>query len=95
MSDPTRTKYNLDYYVNLADELVKRGTHVLSIKDMAGLLKPKAVRMLVDAIRQRHPDVPIHLHTHDTAGIGIATYIAAAEVGIDVVAGNTSTKPKR
>jgi len=85
VSDPTRTKYNLDYYVNLADELVKRGTHVLSIKDMAGLLKPKAVRMLVDAIRQRHPDVPIHLHTHDTAGTGIANYIAAVEAGIDVV----------
>ena len=85
MSDSTRSKYNLDYYVNLAEKLVKRGTHVLSIKDMAGLLKPKAVRMFVDSIRQRHPDVPIHLHTHDT------------EAGIEVVdvAGNTFTKPKR
>ncbi len=85
VSDPTRTKYNLDYYVHLADELVKRGTHVLAIKDMAGLLKPKAVRMLIDAIRQRHPDVPIHLHTHDTAGTGVANYLAAAEAGCDVV----------
>lgn len=85
VSDPSRTKYNLDYYVNLADELVKRGTHILCIKDMAGLMKPKAIRMLIDAIRQRHPNVPIHLHTHDTAGTGVANYLAAAEAGCDVV----------
>ena len=71
VSDPKKTKYNLKYYVDLADQLVKSGTHILAIKDMAGLLKPKAVHVLVDAIRQRHPDVPIHLHTHDTAGTGI------------------------
>ncbi|CAF0720897.1 unnamed protein product [Brachionus calyciflorus] len=85
VSDPTRTKYNLNYYVDLADQLVKAGTHVLSIKDMAGLLKPKATYMLIDAIRQRHPDVPIHLHTHDTAGTGVANYMAAAQAGCDVV----------
>jgi pyruvate carboxylase len=85
VSDPKRTKYNLQYYVDLADQLVKNGTHILAIKDMAGLLKPKAIHMLVDAIRQRHPDVPIHLHTHDTAGTGVANYMAAAEAGVDVV----------
>ncbi len=85
VSDPSRTKYNLKYYVDLADELVKAGTHILCIKDMAGLLKPKAVTMLIDAIRQRHPDIPIHLHTHDTAGTGVANYIAAAHAGADVV----------
>lgn len=85
VSDPTRTKYNLEYYVNLADELVKRGTHVLCIKDMAGLLKPQAVRMLIDGIRQKHPNIPIHLHTHDTAGTGVANYLAAAEAGCDIV----------
>lgn len=85
VSDPTRTKYNLDYYRKLADELVKAGTHVLSIKDMAGLLKPKAAVILVDAIRQRHPDIPIHIHTHDTAGAGVAAMLACAEAGADVV----------
>lgn len=85
VSDPTRTKYNLDYYVDLADQLVKAGAHVLSIKDMAGLLKPKATHMLIDAIRQRHPDLPIHLHTHDTAGTGVANYMAAAQAGCDIV----------
>jgi pyruvate carboxylase len=78
---PKRNKYNLNYYVQLADELVKAGTHILAIKDMAGLLKPKAVTMLVDAIRQRHPDMPIHIHTHDTAGTGIANYLAATKAG--------------
>lgn len=52
---------------------------------MAGLLKPNAIRMLIDGIRQRHPDMPIHLHTHDTAGTGVANYIAAAEAGCDVI----------
>ncbi len=69
----------------MADEMVRAGSHVLAIKDMAGLLKPKAVHMLVDAIRQRHPDVPLHLHTHDTAGTGVANYLAAARAGCDVV----------
>lgn len=83
VADKTRTKYNLDYYMKLVDELVKMGTHILSIKgnesasiesdrsrkrtcptvDMAGLLKPRATKMLIDAIRQKHPDLPIHLHT--------------------------------
>ncbi len=85
VSNPSKTKYNLQYYVNLADQLVKSGAHILAIKDMAGLLKPKAVTMLVDAIRQKHPEIPIHLHTHDTAGTGVANYMAAAEAGVDIV----------
>jgi pyruvate carboxylase len=85
VSNPNRTKYDLKYYVGLADELVKAGTHVLSIKDMAGLLKPRAARLLVDAIRQKQPDVPIHIHTHDTSGSGVASMLACAEAGADVV----------
>ena len=52
---------------------------------MAGLLKPKSAKMLVDGIRQKHPDLPIHIHTHDTAGVGVAAMLAAAEAGADVV----------
>ncbi|XP_012284671.1 pyruvate carboxylase, mitochondrial isoform X2 [Orussus abietinus] len=85
VSDPTRTKYNLKYYTDLATELVKAGTHVLCIKDMAGLLKPKAAALLIDAIRQKHPDIPLHIHTHDTAGAGVAAMLACGENGADVV----------
>ncbi|XP_026741736.1 pyruvate carboxylase, mitochondrial isoform X2 [Trichoplusia ni] len=85
VSDPNKKKYDLKYYVNLADELVKAGTHVLAIKDMAGLLKPQAAKMLIGAIRDRHPDVPIHVHTHDTSGAGVAAMLACAEAGADVV----------
>ncbi|XP_011697909.1 PREDICTED: pyruvate carboxylase, mitochondrial isoform X2 [Wasmannia auropunctata] len=85
VSDPNRTKYNLKYYTDLANELVKAGTHVLAIKDMAGLLKPRAAEMLIDAIRQKHPDVPLHIHTHDTAGAGVASMLACAKSGADVV----------
>ncbi|KAJ6636261.1 Pyruvate carboxylase, mitochondrial [Pseudolycoriella hygida] len=85
VSDPKKTKYDLKYYTNLADELVKAGTHVLCIKDMAGLLKPSAAKLLVTAIRDKHPDVPIHIHTHDTSGAGVASMLACAEAGADVV----------
>ncbi|XP_065369383.1 pyruvate carboxylase, mitochondrial isoform X2 [Calliphora vicina] len=85
VSDPTRTKYDLKYYTNLADELVKAGTHVLCIKDMAGLLKPQAATLLISAIRDKHPDIPIHIHTHDTSGAGVASMLACAHAGADVV----------
>ncbi|XP_016973978.1 pyruvate carboxylase, mitochondrial isoform X1 [Drosophila rhopaloa] len=85
VSDPQRTKYDLKYYTNLADELVKAGTHVLCIKDMAGLLKPEAARLLITAIRDKHPDIPIHIHTHDTSGAGVASMLACANAGADVV----------
>ena len=85
ISDPSKTKYTLDYYMNLTDELVRAGTHVLCIKDMAGLLKPRAAKMLICSIRDRYPDVPIHVHTHDTSGAGVASMLAAAEAGADVV----------
>lgn len=71
--------------MDLAKQLNKLGIHILGIKDMAGLLKPKAVRMLVSALRQEFPNLPIHVHTHDTAGAGVASMLAAAEVGADAV----------
>jgi pyruvate carboxylase len=74
----------LDYYVKLTDQLVAAGAHILCIKDMAGLLRPASVRILVDAIRQRHPDIPIHVHTHDTSGAGVASMLAASEAGVDI-----------
>ncbi|XP_069596267.1 pyruvate carboxylase, mitochondrial [Ranitomeya imitator] len=85
VADPTRTKYTLDYYVNLAEELVKAGTHILCIKDMAGLLKPKASDLLIRSLRDKFPDIPIHVHTHDTAGAGVASMLACAQAGADIV----------
>jgi len=85
VSDPSKTKYTLSYYQKLSDELIKSGAHVLCIKDMAGLLKPRAATMLVDAIRQKHPHIPIHIHTHDTSGAGVASMINCALAGADVV----------
>jgi pyruvate carboxylase len=86
VSDPRRTKYDLKYYVELAKEVVKRGTHLLCIKDMAGLLKPRAATMLVKALKEA-VDVPLHLHMHDTSGNSIASYFAAIDAGIDVIDG--------
>jgi pyruvate carboxylase len=85
VSDPTKKKYSLQYYVDLAGALVKLGIHVLSIKDMAGLLKPRAATMLITSLRRAFPDVPIHVHTHDTAGSGVASMIACAEADADVI----------
>ncbi|KAJ9109170.1 hypothetical protein QFC21_000499 [Naganishia friedmannii] len=85
VANPKKTKYTLDYYLDLVDQLVKEGIHVLGIKDMAGLLKPEAATMLIGAIRKAHPDLPIHVHSHDTAGIAAASMIACAAAGADVV----------
>src|SRR5262245_40579344 len=86
VSDPRRKKYDLKYYVNLAKDIVRRGTHLLAIKDMAGLLKPRAATMLVKALKDA-VDVPLHLHMHDTSGNSIAAYMAAVEAGVDVIDG--------
>ncbi|MEM6456095.1 MAG: pyruvate carboxylase [Acidobacteriota bacterium] len=85
VADAGRTKYDLAYYVDVAGALIERGVHVLAIKDMAGLLKPTSTRMLVGALRDAFPETPIHVHTHDTAGTGVASMLAAAEAGADVV----------
>ncbi|MBQ0037891.1 MAG: pyruvate carboxylase [Clostridiales bacterium] len=82
--DPSRDKYTLEYYVNLAKELEKRGAHMLAIKDMSGLLKPYAAKKLVSTLKQEI-GLPIHLHTHDTTGNQVATLLMAAEAGVDVV----------
>lgn len=85
ISDPSKTKYTLDYYLKLAEELVKAGTHILCIKDMAGLLKPQAANILISALRERYPDLPIHIHTHDTSGAGVASMLECAKAGADAV----------
>jgi pyruvate carboxylase len=84
--DPARTKYSLDYYVALAKQLVGMGTHILGIKDMAGLCKPYAAFALVKALRDE-VDVPIHFHTHDTSGVNAASVLRAADAGVDIVDG--------
>lgn len=82
--DESREKYNLNYYIRMAKELERRGTHVLGIKDMSGLLKPMAAEKLVKALKQEI-GIPIHLHTHDTSGNGVATVLMAAQAGVDIV----------
>lgn len=84
LSDPAEGLYTLDYYLRLAEQIVDAGAHVLAIKDMAGLLRPPAARKLVTALRERF-DLPVHLHTHDTAGGQLATLIAAIDAGVDAV----------
>ncbi|MGY0537764.1 pyruvate carboxylase [Nocardioides sp. YJ-D4] len=99
LSSPDEKLYTLDYYLRLAEEIVSAGAHVLAIKDMAGLLRAPAARTLVTALRERF-DLPVHLHTHDTAGGQLATLTAAIEAGVDAVdaatasmAGTTSQPP--
>jgi len=94
--DPARSKYDLKYYVGMAKELEAAGAHVLGLKDMAGLMKPASAKALVRALKQE-VGLPIHYHTHDTAGVAIASILAAAEAGVDAVdcamdsfSGNTS-----
>lgn len=82
--DPSEDLYTLDYYLRLAEGMVEAGAHILAIKDMAGLLRAEAAATLVTALRERF-DLPVHLHTHDTAGGQLATLLAASRAGVDAV----------
>lgn len=81
--DGKKTKYNLDYYLQLAKDIENSGAHILAIKDMAGLLKPYAAYELITALKETI-NIPIHLHTHDTSSVQSATYLKAVEAGVDV-----------
>ncbi|MFM7014116.1 MAG: pyruvate carboxylase, partial [Actinomycetota bacterium] len=82
--DPNENLYTLDYYLSLAERIVATGAHILAIKDMAGLLRPQAAVKLVSALRERF-ELPVHLHTHDTAGGQLGTLLAAIDAGVDAV----------
>lgn len=82
--DPSRDKYDLKYYVNMAQELEKAGANIIAIKDMAGLLKPEAAFRLVSSLKS-YVGVPIHLHTHEGSGNAIYTYARAIDAGVDIV----------
>jgi pyruvate carboxylase len=84
LADPAEDLYTLDYYLRLAEKIVESGAHILAIKDMAGLLRAEAAATLVEALRSRF-DLPVHLHTHDTAGGQLATLLAASRAGVDAV----------
>ncbi len=86
LSDPGENLYTLDYYLKLAEQIVDAGAHVLAIKDMAGLLRPQAATALVSALRSRF-DLPVHVHTHDTPGGQLATYLAAWQAGASAIDG--------
>src|SRR5690606_31146448 len=82
--NPERTKYNLDYYLRMAKDLENAGSHILGVKDMSGLLKPYAAKVLIEALKDT-VKIPVHLHTHDTSSLQTATYLMAIEAGVDVV----------
>jgi pyruvate carboxylase len=84
LSDPHEKKYTLDYYLRMGRDLKAAGTHVLGIKDMAGLCRPRAAYMLVKALKDE-VGLPVHFHTHDTSGISAASVLAAIEAGADAV----------
>ncbi|KAF2671526.1 pyruvate carboxylase [Microthyrium microscopicum] len=84
MTNPKK-KYSFEYYMELAAKIVAMGAHVLGVKDMAGVLKPSAATKLIGALRAKYPDLPIHVHTHDSAGTGVASMIACAQAGADAV----------
>ncbi|MEC3973735.1 pyruvate carboxylase [Amycolatopsis sp. H20-H5] len=90
LSDPGEKLYTLDYYLKLAEQIVGAGAHILAIKDMAGLLRAPAAAKLVTALRKEF-DLPVHIHTHDTAGGQLATYLAAINAGADAVDGAVSS----
>lgn len=90
IADPTKTKYDLKYYLKIAHELKNMGADIICIKDMAGLLRPKAAEILVRTLKEEL-NTPIHLHTHATSGSSIATLLAAHNAGCDIIDGAVSS----
>lgn len=88
--DKSKTKYDLEYYIRMAKELESLGSDIICIKDMAGLLKPYAAYTLIKELK-KNVNTPIHLHTHDTSGNGVATCLMAAQAGVDIVDGALET----
>ncbi len=84
LKNQSSSKYDLKYYIDMAKSLKKAGTHIIGLKDMAGLLKPEAARLLIKALKEE-VGLPVHLHTHDSSGLASATIIAAADSGVDIV----------
>ncbi|EDO15251.1 hypothetical protein Kpol_461p4 [Vanderwaltozyma polyspora DSM 70294] len=78
-------KYNLDYYLEISEKVVKMGTHILGIKDMAGTMKPAAAKLLIGSLRAKYPELPIHVHSHDSAGTAVTSMATCALVGADIV----------
>ena len=84
VSSPDEKKFTLAYYLDLAKRMEDEGAHILCIKDMAGLLKPRAATTLITELK-KSVDIPIHLHTHDTSSIQAATYLNAINAGVDII----------
>lgn len=90
ITDSARTKFTLPYYIEKAKAIEQAGAHILAIKDMAGLLKPDAARILVTELKNAL-NIPVHLHTHDTSGNGVATLLEACKAGVDIVDASISS----
>ena len=84
VANPNEQKYTLKYYLDLAQQLEKLGVHIIAIKDMAGLCKPEAARILIKGLKET-TDLPIHFHTHDTSGTSAASVLSAVNAGVDIV----------
>jgi len=84
ISYTTSPVHTIEYYVDYAQQLVDRGIHSLCIKDMAGLLTPKAAGDLVSELKKRF-SIPIEVHSHATAGLGELAYLTAFLAGADII----------
>ena len=88
-----------DYFVRVAEELATLGVQVICVKDMGGLLQPYIAAEIISKLKARIP-LPVHLHSHCTAGLAPMTYMLAIEAGADILdtalsplAGGTSQPP--
>ena len=90
LGDSKETKFTLQYYLDRVKELESMGADIIAIKDMAGLLRPKSAQILISAIKEQS-DLPVHLHMHDTSGLGVTVLREAAKAGVDIVDGAVSS----
>jgi pyruvate carboxylase subunit B len=80
----TSPVHTIGAFVKMGIELEKMGCHSIGIKDMSGIIAPRVAYDLVKELKSK-VGIPIVLHTHDTAGLGAASYLAAIDAGVDIV----------
>ncbi|MEN7546757.1 biotin/lipoyl-containing protein [Rapidithrix thailandica] len=77
--------HTVEYYINLAEELIGMGTQEICIKDMAGIGRPATLGKIIQAIKSSHPDILVQYHGHSGPGFSVASSLEAARAGADII----------
>ena len=87
----TSPVHTLEYYTNIADQLIEAGAEEICLKDMAGIGQPALLGKLTRAIKEKHPEILIEYHGHSGPGLSMASILEVCENGADII--DTAIEP--